>query len=90
VDITITFQTSDRAGWRNWLEQQHDNSKEVWLVTSKQSPSLTYVEAVEEALCFGWIDGILKRLDTDQLAQHFTPQEKPLDGAEQRTRTATD
>jgi uncharacterized protein YdeI (YjbR/CyaY-like superfamily) len=62
MDMTITFQPSDRAAWRNWLEQHHASSQEIWLVTSKQSPSLKYLEAVQEALCFGWIVGIAKRL----------------------------
>jgi uncharacterized protein YdeI (YjbR/CyaY-like superfamily) len=76
VDIGITFQPLDRTAWRNWLEQHHDGSQEIWLVTSKKSHSLTYLESVQEALCFGWIDGIAKRLDTDLSAQRFTPRRK--------------
>ena len=49
---------------------------EVWLVTDKTRPGVPYLETVEEALCFGWIDGIAKRLDETSVAQRFTPRRK--------------
>lgn len=77
MDITETFYAPTRAEWRQWLADNHATAREIWLVTySKQSskPSVAYLEAVEEALCFGWIDGIAKKIDTERTAQRFTPR----------------
>jgi uncharacterized protein YdeI (YjbR/CyaY-like superfamily) len=66
-----------RAAWRAWLSRNHAIAKEVWLVYLKKhtgKPRLTYPEAVEEALCFGWIDTTVNRLDEDQYTQRFTPR----------------
>ena len=66
-----------RSEWRIWLEQNGSREKEVWLIYYKKhsgKPSITYEDAVQEALCFGWIDGIIKRLDEDRYAQKFTPR----------------
>lgn len=76
MNITTTLQPSNRAAWRDWLEQHHDNASEIWLVTEKRQPSVSYLEMVEEALCFGWIDGIAKRVDAHSTAQRFTPRRK--------------
>ena len=60
VEITTTVYASDRAAWRTWLEESYASATEIWLVYYKvhtDKPSVTYDEAVEEALCFGWIDG---------------------------------
>jgi uncharacterized protein YdeI (YjbR/CyaY-like superfamily) len=65
------------AGWRAWLERNHDREKEVWLVYYKKSSgkrSVTYKEALDEALCFGWIDSIVKRLDDERYMQKWTPR----------------
>jgi uncharacterized protein YdeI (YjbR/CyaY-like superfamily) len=75
--ITTTFVTNTRAEWRAWLSANHATAKEIWLVTPRPSSGLAhipYLEAVEEALCFGWIDGIAKRFDDTQTAQRFTPR----------------
>ena len=67
----------DRSAWRDWLEDNHDKSTDVWLLFYKKHSgkvSVTYDEAVEEALCFGWIDGIIRRVDEDSYAQRFTPR----------------
>lgn len=66
-----------RADWRAWLRDYHASSSEIWLrrfriATGKQS--ITYDELVEEALCFGWIDGIVKRLDEESTVQRITPR----------------
>ncbi len=77
MDITETFYAPTRADWRQWLADNHATAREIWLVTySKQSgkPTVAYLEAVEEALCFGWIDGIAKKIDTERTAQRFTPR----------------
>jgi len=77
MNITKTLYVADRAGWRAWLAENHAHATEIWLVSpDKQGGRFTlpYLEAVEEALCFGWIDGIAKRLDSEHRAQRFTPR----------------
>jgi uncharacterized protein YdeI (YjbR/CyaY-like superfamily) len=72
-----TFTARTREQWRKWLAANHDSESEVWLVFHKihtGQPSIGYEEAVEEALCFGWIDSIIKRLDEDRYARKFTPR----------------
>jgi uncharacterized protein YdeI (YjbR/CyaY-like superfamily) len=66
-----------RQDWRAWLAENHAVAKERWLVFFKKHtgrPGLTYVEALEEALCFGWIDGILKRIDDEKHTIRFSPR----------------
>ncbi len=68
-----------RNEWRTWLAENYAVAKELWLVFHKKhtgKPGLTYDEAVEEALCFGWIDGILKRLDDEKHMTRFCPRRK--------------
>ena len=67
----------DRAAWRAWLAAHHDRRTEVWLVFFKKAtgrPTVSYEEAVEEALCFGWIDSIIRRVDEARYAQRFSPR----------------
>src|SRR5690606_16126198 len=67
----------DRNEWRQWLEQNHEKLSEIYLVFYKLStkkPTVTYEEAVEEALCFGWIDGIRKGIDDETYMNRFTPR----------------
>jgi uncharacterized protein YdeI (YjbR/CyaY-like superfamily) len=63
-----------RELWRTWLQEHHTSEREIWLVFHKHQESLGYDDAVEEALCFGWIDSIIKRLDDDRYARKFTPR----------------
>ena len=66
-----------RAEWREWLSKNHDKNSGIWLVFYKKhtgKPSLEYDAAVEEALCFGWIDSILKRVDDERYVRKFTPR----------------
>jgi uncharacterized protein YdeI (YjbR/CyaY-like superfamily) len=66
-----------RAAWRRWLEKHHARSPGVWLVYDKKGSRvdrLAYADAVEEALCFGWIDSIVKSLDDTRYMQLFTPR----------------
>lgn len=68
---------SNRDDWRLWLSKNHDVEKEVWLIYYKQhtgKPSLSYDDSVEEALCFGWVDSIIKRLNDEKFARKFTPR----------------
>ncbi|HXY08009.1 MAG TPA: YdeI/OmpD-associated family protein [Terriglobales bacterium] len=72
-----TLQVGSRREWRNWLRKHHDSESLIWLVFPKRhtaEKSIRYDSAVEEALCFGWIDSIVKRLDDDSYARKFTPR----------------
>jgi uncharacterized protein YdeI (YjbR/CyaY-like superfamily) len=67
----------DRTAWREWLEKNHSRKTGAWLVFFKKQtgkPSLPYEDAVEEALCFGWIDSLVKRVDDESYIQKFTPR----------------
>jgi uncharacterized protein YdeI (YjbR/CyaY-like superfamily) len=66
-----------RKAWRDWLDRNHASSTGVWLVYAKKHsrlPSLTYNDAVEEALCFGWIDSRINPIDETFYMQMFTPR----------------
>lgn len=67
----------DRAAWRAWLAENHASSDTIWLVFWKKASGrqrLGYAEAVEEALCFGWIDSVGKRVSAAVRAQRFSPR----------------
>jgi uncharacterized protein YdeI (YjbR/CyaY-like superfamily) len=67
----------NRTSWRAWLSKNHASRKEVWLIYYKKhtgKPSVPYNDTVEEALCFGWIDGIIKRVDDERCARKFMPR----------------
>ena len=70
----------DAGAWREWLGEQHDESPGVWLVLAKKGTSeptsLTYEQALEEALCHGWIDGQVGRRDEATYGQRFTPRRR--------------
>jgi uncharacterized protein YdeI (YjbR/CyaY-like superfamily) len=74
VELTIL----DAAAWRAWLAEHHTKAEGVWLVLAKKDTteptSLTYVQALDEALCHGWIDGQIKRRDERTYCQRFTPR----------------
>jgi uncharacterized protein YdeI (YjbR/CyaY-like superfamily) len=66
-----------RAAWRRWLQTHHQSTTETWLVYHKKhtgKPRVAYDAAVEEALRFGWIDGLVRRVDEARFAQRFTPR----------------
>jgi uncharacterized protein YdeI (YjbR/CyaY-like superfamily) len=67
---------ADAAAWRAWLSAHHDDPSGVWLVLAKKGASsptrLSYEEALEEALCHGWIDGLVRRRDEHTYSQRFT------------------
>ena len=72
---TLPFATKNK--WAGWLAKQHDKSAGVWLKLAKKDsgvPSVTYDEAVESALCYGWIDGQKKGFDDKYWLQKFTPR----------------
>jgi len=77
MDIGEKFYTRDRNDWRKWLEANFDKEKEIWLVypsIQSDKPRIPYNDAVEEALCFGWIDSNVKRVDEHSSAQRFSPR----------------
>ncbi len=66
-----------RSEWRKWLQKNHDKVGELWLIFYKKDtgrPSLGYDDAVEEALCYGWIDSLVRKLDDEKYVRKFTPR----------------
>jgi uncharacterized protein YdeI (YjbR/CyaY-like superfamily) len=66
-----------RAAWRRWLAANHEKVTEIWLLCYRKGtgkPTLDYEAAVEEALCFGWIDSIIKKIDDTRFVRRFTPR----------------
>ena len=77
MEITKTLYATHRKDWRKWLKENYKTEKEIWLIYyRKQSGKkrILYNDAVEEALCFGWIDSIIKGIDTQRYAQRFSPR----------------
>jgi len=73
------FRAKTREAWRKWLHKNHAKEKSVWLIMYRKAtniPSVNYAEAVEEALCFGWIDSVKKKRDAESSIQFFS-QRKP-------------
>ena len=74
-----TFYTAERSEWRAWLEANFESKPEIWLVYPNKDSGekcISYNDAVEEALCFGWIDSTVRRLDDLHRAQRFTPRRR--------------
>ena len=72
-----TLDVRSRQAWRTWLEEHHTSSSEIWLVFHKRHTGVTcvpYDDSVEEALCFGWIDSLVRRLDDARYVRKFTPR----------------
>lgn len=79
MDITEIFYPRHRAEWREWLQIHHRTKTEVWLQTYRKAsgkPSVAYDDLVEECLCFGWIDGAVKKYDEESMVQRITPRRK--------------
>lgn len=77
MELTKTLYAADRAAWHAWLEEHSAIEQEVWLIYYKKGsskPRISYEDAVEEALCFGWIDSLVQRIDDEKYAQKFTPR----------------
>lgn len=83
---------ADIRAWRTWLEENHSSGDGVWLVLAKKGTlnptSLTYLQALEEALCFGWIDGQARSGDEGTFTQSFTPRRKRSLWSKRNTGTA--
>ncbi|MFN2144845.1 MAG: YdeI/OmpD-associated family protein [Anaerolineales bacterium] len=72
-----TLELNTIAEWRTWLSQNHNCFSEIWLVYYKKEsglPSLEYKETLDEALCYGWVDSIIKKLDDEKYVRKFTPR----------------
>jgi uncharacterized protein YdeI (YjbR/CyaY-like superfamily) len=77
MEVGETLDVRTRAAWRAWLKRNHNRKKEIWLVLHAKASgksSLAYNDAVDEALCFGWIDSIVKKVGVHSRAQRFTPR----------------
>jgi uncharacterized protein YdeI (YjbR/CyaY-like superfamily) len=77
MNITRKLYVSNRKDWRAWLKKNHKTKKEIWLVYYNKSSGkerIPYNDAVEEALCFGWIDSTVKKSGVNSFAQRFSPR----------------
>jgi len=77
LEVGETLYLTNRENWRKWLEKNFDTKKEIWLIYYKKhtkKPTIPYDDAVEEALCFGWIDSTIKRIDEEKYTQRYTPR----------------
>lgn len=79
MKIGKTLYVKNRTEWRRWLAKHGTTTREIWLIYYKKAsgkPRIPYNDAVDEALCFGWIDSILKPIDERKYAQRFSPRKK--------------
>ena len=79
MEIGKIFYATGRERWRSWLKKNHAGKKEIWLLYYKVNSGkarIPYNDAVEEALCYGWIDSTVKSIDEDRFAQRFSPRRK--------------
>lgn len=75
--LTRTLYVHRVADWRAWLRKHHKTAREIWLVYYRKAsgkPRVSYNAAVDEAICFGWIDSTVRKIDADRFAQRFTPR----------------
>lgn len=79
MKITEVFYPTVRREWRDWLATHHQTKTEVWLRRFRKAtgkPCISYDDLVEECLCFGWIDGLVKKYDAESNVQRITPRRK--------------
>lgn len=77
MEIKNTLYVTNRKSWRKWLQKNHKNQKEIWLIYYRKEtgiPRIPYDDAVREALCYGWIDSIVKKIDKERFSQRFSPR----------------
>jgi uncharacterized protein YdeI (YjbR/CyaY-like superfamily) len=89
MEIRNSLVFADREGWRAWLQAHHANEHEAWLVYYNKAagqPSIDYESSVEEALCFGWIDSIIQKVDEASYARKFTPRSNTIKWSESNKR----
>jgi uncharacterized protein YdeI (YjbR/CyaY-like superfamily) len=85
MEISNTLYVTDRESWRTWLMEHAKTEKEIWLIYYRKHTGrarIAYNDAVEEALCFGWIDSTAKKLDEECFVQKFSPR-RPRSGYSQ-------
>lgn len=86
MEVGKTLYVHEREKWREWLQQNFDKESEIWLMYPKKAsgkPRIVYNDAVEDALCFGWIDSIIKTLDSEHTMQRFSPRRKGSNWSQQ-------
>lgn len=79
MELGETLYVTNRKQWRAWLAKHHKSAKEIWLLYYRKDsgkPRIPYNDAVEEALCYGWIDSTYKPIDDESHAQRFSPRRK--------------
>ena len=79
MEITEVFYPKKRNQWRSWLKRHHAKKKEVWVRKPHKAsglPVISYDDLVEECLCFGWIDGVVKKYNDESSVQRITPRRK--------------
>ncbi|HEV8379977.1 MAG TPA: YdeI/OmpD-associated family protein [Gemmatimonadales bacterium] len=79
MKIGKTLYVKNRKEWRSWLAEHHKTASEIWLIYYKKTsgkPRIPYNDAVDEALCYGWIDSLVKPLDAHKYAQRYSPRKK--------------
>lgn len=77
MKIGKTLYVTNKKGWRKWLAKNYNKEKEIWLIYHNKAsgkPRIPYNDAVEEALCYGWIDSIVKGIDKEKFSQRFSPR----------------
>jgi uncharacterized protein YdeI (YjbR/CyaY-like superfamily) len=77
MSITNTVTAPDRVTWRGWLAEHAATETEIWLVYFKKhtgKPTVPYLDSLEEALCFGWVDSLIQKIDEEKYARKFTPR----------------
>jgi uncharacterized protein YdeI (YjbR/CyaY-like superfamily) len=77
MKITQTFTAPNRPNWRDWLAEHGKTETEVWLIYYKAAsgkPTISYEDSLEEALCYGWVDSIIQKIDEEKYARKFTPR----------------
>ena len=79
MKVGKTLYVKNRGEWRRWLATHHKSAGEIWLIYYKKvsgKPRIPYNDAVDEALCYGWIDSLLKPIDKHKYAQRYSPRKK--------------
>jgi uncharacterized protein YdeI (YjbR/CyaY-like superfamily) len=85
MEVGESLVVGSRDAWRAWLSSHHQQAKEIWVVCYKKGLgkfSVPYDDLVEEAICFGWVDGMTRSLDQDSYGLRFTPRRKGSNWAE--------
>lgn len=77
VEVGETIRVESAAQWRDWLARHHADRREIWLVNDRKGPdhrTLDYDAALDEATCFGWVDGLIRGLDQAHFLVRWTPR----------------